>query len=324
MNETRFRAAESRAWARHGARPTERRVRIRSHDLAIRVQELGDGPPVVFLHGALTSGLSWVSLAARLDGFRRIVVDRPGTGLSDPLPDALDAAALPRFADTFVGEVLDALGLESAHVAANSLGAYVALRSAAAHPERVDRMVLYSWSVGVATGSTPWFVRLLSVPGTDRLLASIRPTERTLRLVLRMIGGGPTLDGGALDGQLPAYVALFRDTDTIRNELAHARTVVSLRNGLDRLVLPDALLETIRTPTYLLWGEDDLFGGPDSARRLAATMPNARLELIPGAGHTPWLDDLDHCVMATTAFLDGEPSGASETAVRPSPLIRSA
>ncbi len=303
MNQTRFLEAERRLWSSHGASPIERRLQLARSGLTVRVQELGDGPPILFLHGALTSGLSWAALAARLTGFRCIVVDRPGTGLSEPLAEDVDLDNLPRIAETFVIDVLDSLGLESAHLAANSLGGYVALRAAAAHPDRIDRMIQYSWPVGAPTSSVPWFVRLTSLPGTGRVLASLPPSERALRLILRMVGGGPTLDAGTLDADIPAYVALFRDTDTVRNELAYARAFVSLRRGLDRLVLPDAILETIETPTYLLWGEEDLFGGPSSARRLADLMPNAQLELMPGAGHTPWFDDLDHCVEVTRRFL---------------------
>lgn len=41
----------------------------------------------------------------------------------------------------------------------------------------------------------------------------------------------------------------------------------------------------------------------DAARQLVARMPNAELELLPGAGHAPWLDDLDRCVTGTSRFL---------------------
>ena len=304
MTEARYRDAERRLWAWHGADPIERRLQLATSGRAVRVQELGDGPPIIFLHGALTSGLSWASLAARLTGFRCIVVDRPGTGLSEPLAERLDVHNVPRIVETFVVDLLDALGLESAHLAANSLGGYIALRTAAAHPDRIDRMIQYSWPVGVETSNVPWLVRVLSLPGAGPLIASLPPSERALRLILRMIGGGANLDAGRLDADIPAYVALFRDTDTLRNELTQARAFVSPRRGLDRLVLPDTLLEMIRTPTYLLWGEDDGFGGARSARRMAALMPNAQLELLPGVGHTPWFDDLDHCVEVTRRFLN--------------------
>jgi pimeloyl-ACP methyl ester carboxylesterase len=89
----------------------------------------------------------------------------------------------------------------------------------------------------------------------------------------------------------------------MRNELAPTRAFISPIRGLNRLLLPEALLDSITTPTLLLWGENDPFGGADVARSVAARVPNAELRLLPGAGHAPWLDDLDTCAVATSQFL---------------------
>ena len=70
------------------------------------------------------------------------------------------------------------------------------------------------------------------------------------------------------------------------------------------MALPDDLLGSIRAPTYLLWGGRDPFGGADVARAVAARLPDATLELLPGAGHAPWLDDLDRCVEVARRFLE--------------------
>lgn len=86
-----------------GADPAEQRLHLERIDPTVRVQELGDGPPVVFLHGANTAGTSWASLASRLEGFRRIVLDRPGAGLSGALTAPLDVESLPAPAWTPAG-----------------------------------------------------------------------------------------------------------------------------------------------------------------------------------------------------------------------------
>ena len=67
-------------------------------------------------------------------------------------------------------------------------------------------------------------------------------------------------------------------------------------SGALRMSLPDELLGSIRTPTYLIWGAKDPFGGADIARAAASRLTNATLELLPDAGHAPWLDELDRCV----------------------------
>jgi pimeloyl-ACP methyl ester carboxylesterase len=134
VNEVRYREAERRLWESIGATPAERRLHLERNDITVRVQELGEGPAVLFVHGGSTSGASWAGLAARLEGFRCIILDRPGTGLSQPLATELDAQGLSRFGETLVIDVLDALGMESAHLVATSLGGYIALRTAAAFP----------------------------------------------------------------------------------------------------------------------------------------------------------------------------------------------
>jgi 2-hydroxy-6-oxonona-2,4-dienedioate hydrolase len=302
--ESPYKEAERRLWGSLGVTPSEKWLHLQRNDVNVRVQEVGEGPAAVFLHGANTSGPSWAALAAHLGGLRCIILDRPGTGLSRPLAAVLDAESLPRFADTLVVDVLDALGLESAHLVATSFGGYIALRTAAAHPDRVDRMVQFSWPVGAPITWLPLFMRILSIPGVGRLVATLPPSERSVRTTFRRIGHGPSLEAGRITQEdLNCYLALLRHTDTMRNELAPARVFVSPVRGLNRVLLTDDVLAKIRTPTYFLWGERDPFGGANTARQLIKRMPNAELELIPGAGHAPWLDELGHCASATQGFL---------------------
>ena len=106
----RFREAEGRLWHSVGVVPQERRVQLRTGE-NVRVQETGDGPPVLFVHGASNAGTSWMSLMAALHGFRCIALDRPGCGLSDPIAGGPlhDIDAVESYADALLSDVLDAL-----------------------------------------------------------------------------------------------------------------------------------------------------------------------------------------------------------------------
>ncbi len=304
INEAGYREAERRLWGSIGVTPTEQRLHLKRNDVTGRVQEVGEGPAVVFLHGANTSGASWATLAARLDAFRCVILDRPGTGLSERLPTKIDKQSLAQFAESLVIDVLDALGLRSAHLVATSFGGYIALRTAAAHPDRIGRMVQFSWPAGAPNSEVPAFMRVMSLPGLGRLIAALPPSERSVRMAFRRIGHGRSLAEGRITREdVDCYLALLRYTDTMSNELAMGRVLISPLRGLGRLGLSDAILAKIRTPTYFLWGERDPFGGPDTARHLVERMPNAELELIADAGHAPWLDDLDHVAEVTATFL---------------------
>jgi pimeloyl-ACP methyl ester carboxylesterase len=304
MNETAYRAAERRLWRSIGVEPVERWLHLRRNDVDVRVQEVGDGPPVLFIHGANTSGISWARLAGAVRGIRCLVLDRPGTGLSRPLGRRIDATSLAGLGDTLVPDVLDALGLRSAHVVATSFGGYIGLRAAAATPDRVDRMVQFSWPLGSPAERIPLFLRAMSVPGMSRLVVSLPPRRWSIPILFRGAGHGPKLDDGRITtADLDAYFALLRHTDTRRHEFAPARALVSLVGGLKRLYLPDEILGAVRCPTLFIWGGRDPFGGAAVARALVARIPGAELELLPEAGHSPWLDDLEGCARRLISFL---------------------
>lgn len=304
MNESRYREAERRLWQSIGVTPREQRLRLARDDVTVRVQEVGEGPAAVFVHGANTTGTSWATLAARMAGFRCILVDRPGTGLSEPLRGRLDVDRVLRLAETLVVDVLDALGLTTAHLVATSFGGFVALRSAAAHPDRVGRMVQFSWPAGAPIERLPLSMRVNAVPGLGRLVAALPASERSVRLLFRSLGHGPSLaDGRITAADLDCYLALLRSTDTMPNELALGRVVIGPLRGPDPRLLPERILRAVASPTLFLWGERDPFGGPAVAHRVARSLPRAELEVLAGAGHAPWLDQLQHCADVAGAFL---------------------
>ncbi|MFI5045378.1 MAG: alpha/beta fold hydrolase, partial [Acidimicrobiales bacterium] len=144
---------------------------------------------MVFVHGASNAGTSWASLAARLDGTRCILVDRPGCGLSPRLTRRFGGmASLGAFADALVVDVLDALDLPEADVISTSFGGYFALRTAAAHPDRVRRLVVLSWTFGAPARSTPLVMRIATLPALGRLATRIPPNERMAKVMLQQIG----------------------------------------------------------------------------------------------------------------------------------------
>ena len=80
----RFQRTERALWDRYGLQPTARFVHLPSPDVRLRVLESGAGRPVLFVHGTVGPG-AWASLVGAMPGFRSIVLDRPGWGLSEPV-----------------------------------------------------------------------------------------------------------------------------------------------------------------------------------------------------------------------------------------------
>lgn len=312
MGEEAFRQAEERLWEQVGLAPTEHRLQLRGSEVAARVQEVGSGAPVLFVHGTTNSAASWAFLAGRLaPRFRCLLLDRPGCGLSGPLPVAPGMDGLPEHGDTLVPDVLDALGIETAHLVSTSMGGYFALRAAAAHPRRVGRIVQLGWSLGAPTGRLPLLMRLASLPGAGRLMAAMPVNERGVRSMFRQLGLKQALESGRVpQAMIDTYVALLRHTDTMANELAigGGASLPELVRGLE---LSDEVLAAVRAPILFVWGGRDPFGGPDVARGFADRIPGAALQLVPGAGHAVWLDDLDLAAAVVEGHLDGRVPGAS-------------
>jgi 2-hydroxy-6-oxonona-2,4-dienedioate hydrolase/4,5:9,10-diseco-3-hydroxy-5,9,17-trioxoandrosta-1(10),2-diene-4-oate hydrolase len=299
----RYIEAEERLWRSVGLAPKEHRIHLDHSGVDVRVQEVGEGPPVLFVHGASNSGTSWADLVVRLPGFRCLMLDRPGAGLSEPLPAPFEGVdALARFSETLIVDVLDALELGSVDVVATSYGGYAALRGAIAHPDRIRRMVIFGWTMGAGNPGFPWFMRLASTP-VGRAMVGLPTNERVVRSMFKRIGLRDALASGRVSTELiECYLALLNHTDTMRNELEIGRWTMNWKGLNEAIVLSPDSLSRISTPVYFLWGEDDPFGPPEVARAFVDQIPNASLELYPG-GHALWLDDPDHAAEITTRHL---------------------
>jgi pimeloyl-ACP methyl ester carboxylesterase len=301
MNEAKYRAAEDKFWQSANLQRSEHWVELKSTGTRVRVQETGEGQPVLFIHGGPNSGSTWVPLIKDMPGFRCLVVDRPGTGLSEQYP--VRAANLPDFGASFIGDVLNGLGLEQTHVVASSFGGHLALRSAAAHPERITRMVQFGAPALVPGDRLPPFMKWIAKWWVRKILSVLPPNERAGKSIMRQIGHGYSLDHNLLPPEHDEwYLALQKYTDTNKND---GNMIGSVIPNYAQLRFTEQFLADIPTPTLFIWGEDDGFGGADVANGVANAMPNAEFVLHANSGHLPWLDAPSKCGQLTSDFLNG-------------------
>ncbi|MEO6468276.1 MAG: alpha/beta hydrolase, partial [Acidimicrobiia bacterium] len=180
------------------------------------------------------------------------------------------------------------------------------LRAAAAHPDRIDRMVEFGWPIGAPMAKVPFTMRVAGMPGVGWVIARVPPNERAVRMILRQIGLGAAIESGRFTQEaIDWFVALLRDTPTLRHEIRTTpRVILPIQGMNERVLLPASLLAGVHTPTQFVWGEEDPNGGAEIARQFVGLLPNADLELMPGVGHAPWMDDPDHCASTTSSFLN--------------------
>jgi pimeloyl-ACP methyl ester carboxylesterase len=264
----------------------------------VHVVTAGDGPPVVHLHGTNTSSLSHLMLPGRTPGFRSYLVDRPGCGLSDP--DSFRPEDFREYAVGFVGDVLDALGLDAAHLVGASGGGIWATWYALAQPERVRGLVMLG-SVPTLPGSrVPPPMRLAVTPGVGDLLGrAVKPGRRMLLKMMASMGEAKTIV--RYPDLLDSLVAGARDPVATQANLAELRALISPRGVRTSMRLNREDLRRLAVPTLMIWGDRDPVVPLAQARALAAEIPHARLEVLP-AGHVPQLGNPDRVAALLEEF----------------------
>ncbi|MBV9414838.1 MAG: alpha/beta fold hydrolase, partial [Solirubrobacterales bacterium] len=179
-----FERAERRLFGACGVQVASRRVPLADPSVAVRVLEMGNGAPLILVHGSGMSASTWAPLMPYLRPRRLIAFDLPGFGLSD----AFDyrGRSLRSHAVAQLTSLLDALGLERAPVVGTSLGGMWALCLAVDAPDRVAAV----GSLGVPAVALPGMrgdpaFTALSTPVVRQLVArigspSVAMTRRTM------------------------------------------------------------------------------------------------------------------------------------------------
>ncbi len=230
------------------------------------------GEPLLLIQGMSGSHLSWGDpfsdlLAQRLD---TIAYDHRGIGRSSRVSDPFSISDL---ADDAAG-LLDALGLESAHVLGISMGGMVAQELALRHPERLRSLTLGCTYCG-GPGST-----LTQEAVITRLGEGMMSGDRE-----RAIRTGYEVNVAASFAADPANYEAFHAMAT-----AMPAPVPVIMLQMQAIAAHDTSgrLGEIRAPTLVIHGGEDQMLGVDNGRLIASLIPGARLEVLEGVGHLFW------------------------------------
>ncbi len=253
------------------------------NDTPINVIELGEGPPLVFVHGLSGSWPNWLEQLPVFAATNRVIaLDLPGFGRSPMPAEQISISGYARTLDALLGK----LGVDAAAVVGNSMGGFVSAELAIAYPQRVERLVLVS-----AAG--------LSTYGDLRGLRALRRMRRIERIVATYAG----------------WVAAHSDTVTRRRALRNATLgLVTAHPG--RLPAPLAAeqirgagkpgfiqglaanldydfshrLGEIVCPTLIVWGDRDRVITVRDAARFAELIPGSRKVVFEDTGHVAMLE----------------------------------
>jgi pimeloyl-ACP methyl ester carboxylesterase len=242
----------------------------------IRAHVTGEGPPIVFVHGALVNANLWRKVVARLDGFKRVTLDLPLGSHLEPMPRDADLRP-PALAD-LIADSLAALELTDVTLVGNDTGGGLSQIVATRRPERIGALVLTSCDA--FESFPPRFFRIVLAPARIPGMIPIAFGGLRLRPLRRLPIAYGWLTIGPIDRDAEdSYVLPVLTRGGIR------RDVRKLLGGLDPTYTLDAAakLASWDRPALIAWSEKDRFFPTEHAERLAKVIPNARLEWIAGA-----------------------------------------
>lgn len=264
----------------------------------VNVVQLGEGPPLLLVHGLSGCWQNWLETIPQLARSRRVIaLDLPGFGAS-PMPrEPITISGYGRVLDA----LCDALDVDATGVVGNSMGGFVATELALAFPRRVQRLVLIS-----AAGISSDAVRREPVLAAGRAIAMttawaatrLEPLARRARLrriALQFVAKHPEsmsaplayelMRGSGKHGFIPALEACL--SYPIRERLPE-----------------------IACPTLILWGEDDHVIPVGDAARFERLIPDARKVILPDTGHVSMLERPELVNALLERFLEEEPPSA--------------
>jgi 2-hydroxy-6-oxonona-2,4-dienedioate hydrolase len=264
--------ADTPVWVALGA--TEHRIHyVDVGPWRTRVLEAGQGDALVLLPGTGGHLEAYAhNVAALAEHFHVIAYDYPGHGYTTHAKADLEL-------DTYVehlADLLDAFGVEWAHLNGESLGGWVAVKFAAAHPQRTGKLVLNTPGGTMAAPEVMERIRGLSQAAADD------PSEERIRARLEWLMADPATVTDELGAIRQAIYSRPGFADSMRHILCLQNPEVRRRN-----MITDADLAAAPGPALVIWTSDDPSGPAGTGMDMAKKIRGGRFELVSGAGHWP-------------------------------------
>jgi pimeloyl-ACP methyl ester carboxylesterase len=263
----------------------------------LHVRRAGHGPPLLLIHGLMTSSYSWRYVVKELsEHFEIIAPDLPGCGNSPPLPDrSHDAASLA----TLIGELQTALNIRGCKAIGNSLGGLLCLHLLQQQPNAFERLVLIHPPFIPSVGNRALNL-VFKLPGTRALL-------RTL------VHRDPVKWGFKWVHYWDESLKSLEEARTYGEPLSTREGVASFARYLTEPVHPGAMTAFAkeleknppRIPIQLLYARRDPIVPASTGPKLAAALPNARFVWLEDTSHFAHVDTPELVLRHAVPFLLG-------------------
>lgn len=272
---------------------------IKVDGMNVHVRMMGEGRPLILLHGSFASLHTWDAWQKELSQyFMTVSLDFPGHGLTGP-------DELKRYSEAdysyLVLSLAQKLGIEKFHLAGNSMGGAVAMTVAATRPDKVLTLALLDASGAPrpelrslehnpdAVDGNPRIIKLIKNPLFSQILLKCTPKFLFAMNLKEVYGDESRIREETVDRY---YELMLRDGN---RQATLDRMAVSERSSID--------FERLNMPTLILWGGKDSWIPPADAYALEKAIPGSNLVVFDQAGHVPMEEFPTESVAEYLSFL---------------------
>ena len=252
----------------------------------IHYQEVGDGFPIVFLHGSGPGASGYSNFKHNYDvfaaaGFRAVVIDLPGFGLSSKPDDVnYDTDFFVATLDAF----LNAMDIQSCALLGNSLGGAIALHYQLAHPGRVKKLIL------MAPGGVEERETYFQMEGIQKMVAAFSAGPITVDIMRQLM---------SLQLHDPSLISEELLVERVGVCALQPKTIFSTM----RVPNIEHRLGEITIPVLGFWGMNDKFNPVSGAQKITNGCPDSKMTLINRCGHWVMVEHRDYFNRACIDFL---------------------
>ncbi len=270
----------------------------------LHVRFLGQGDPIILLHGSFASLHTWDAWQQAMSPyFLTIAIDLPGHGLTGP--DSEKRYSIKDYSQ-LVLSLMEKLNIEKVHLAGNSMGGGVALQIASTRPDKVlslnliaasgaprpQKRTLETGKPSSNSNSTGWIFKAAGNPIFSQLLLKCTPKFLFAMNLKQVYADQSKISEKTLD----------RYYDLMLREGNRKATIDRLTAARDMSVDFDRLT----MPTLILWGENDTWISVSQGYLLGKAIPQSKLIVFPNTGHVPMEEIPTESVGAYLSFLGVE------------------
>jgi 2-hydroxy-6-oxonona-2,4-dienedioate hydrolase len=248
---------------------------IEAGGMTIHYHEAGTGDPIIFLHSYGPGTTAWITFRKNIDAlsqhFRCIMMDLPNFGRTGPI--VINEPVHSLQARTVLA-LMDALGIEKAHLVGNSQGGQSAMVFAMHHPDRINKLV--TGACHISTGGDRYLMGNRPSEGSRATReVTANPTRENIRRYLRV-----HIDNEALvTDELVEYIYLSHTSHPDHEEARRKSVSVNYDHGPG--------MADIAAPTLVIWGRYDRMCVFEIGIAIFNHIPDSRMVLLNHCGHWP-------------------------------------